>query len=146
MARPEKIKTELGQRLRNIRMSNGNLDREEFSKFLGINSKTLGNYERGDSAPDANTLALYQKLYGVNINWLVTGKGNMLLNDETTSVPINLEQLRAAISAIEEGLNRSKKTINPDAKADLIIIAYNILGEGKSDNLAENVIRLMTAS
>lgn len=63
----------------------------------------------------------------------------MSLYDETTSVLINPEQLRVAISAIEEGVNRSKKTINLDAKAHLIIIAYNILGERKSDNAAENV-------
>lgn len=63
----------------------------------------------------------------------------MSLYDETTSVLINPEQLRVAISAIEEGVNRSKKTINLDAKAHLIIIAYNILGEEKSDNPAENV-------
>ncbi len=33
----------------------------------------------------------------------------MSLYDETTSVLINPEQLRVAISAIEEGVNRSKK-------------------------------------
>ncbi|MBI0166450.1 helix-turn-helix transcriptional regulator [Bartonella sp. M0280] len=145
MARPERIKTVLGQRLRLIRQRNGNLDRDVFAKNLGINAKTLANYERGDSAPDAPTLAQYQKLYGININWLLSGAGDMTLNGADTM--IDNERLTMAISAVEEGLQRVKKTLEPAVKAELIAIAYKILGSnGKCDATdADNIIRLMIA-
>lgn len=145
MARPERIKTALGQRLRLIRQNNGNLDREIFAKNLGLNAKTLANYERGDSAPDATTLAQYQKLYRININWLLSGVGDMTLND--TNTMIDNERLTMAISAIEEGLQRVEKTLQPNVKAELIAIAYKILGSGgKCDATgADNIIRLMIA-
>lgn len=77
MARPEVIKTQLGQRLRSVRKYLGDPRRESFAKNLGISPKTLANHERGDSAPDANVLAAYREKYGVDINWLVTGLGSM---------------------------------------------------------------------
>ncbi|CAM1655405.1 Cro/C1-type helix-turn-helix domain [Bartonella choladocola] len=145
MARPERIKTVLGQRLRLIRQQNGNLDRDIFAKNLGINSKTLANYERGDSAPDATTLAQYQKLYGININWLLSGAGDMTLNGADTV--IDSERLTMAISAVEEGLQRVKKTLQPNVKAELIAIAYKILGSGEKYDAtdADNIIRLIAA-
>ncbi|MBI0141233.1 MULTISPECIES: helix-turn-helix domain-containing protein [Bartonella] len=145
MARPERIKTVLGQRLRLIRQRNGNLDRDVFAKNLGINAKTLANYERGDSAPDAPTLAQYQKLYGININWLLSGAGDMTLNGADTM--IDNERLTMAISAVEEGLQRVKKTLQPNSKAELIAIAYKILGSGEKYDAtdADNIIRLIAA-
>lgn len=112
MARPEKIKTELGHRLRAIRLSQGNSDREIFSKKFGLSSKTLGNYERGDSAPDAYTLAQYQKTFDININWLISSIGNIKLSDNNDDTAIDPERLRIAISAMEVGLARVKKQYN----------------------------------
>lgn len=148
MARPERIKTELGHRLRAIRLSQGNSDREIFSKKLGLSAKTLGNYERGDSAPDAYTLAQYQKTFDININWLVSGIGNMMLSDNNDDTAIDPERLRVAISAVEEGLARVKKTIQPVTKTDLIMIAYKILGDGNDgeDIKVDNIIRLISIS
>lgn len=77
MARPEKIKTELGQRLRDIRRQHGDQDRELFARPLGVSGRSLATYERGDSEPASSVLAAYRLHYGVNLEWLVTGEGGM---------------------------------------------------------------------
>ncbi|MVA19532.1 helix-turn-helix domain-containing protein [Agrobacterium vitis] len=77
LARAERIKTELGQRLRDIRRHLGDPEREEFCLNLGISKQSLGNYERGDNVPDATVLLSYRKALGVNVNWVLTGEGDM---------------------------------------------------------------------
>lgn len=75
MARPEVVKTDLARRLRTVRESTGAPSREEFAQLLGFSVKTLANYERGDTQPDALTLAAYRQVVGVDTNWLITGVG-----------------------------------------------------------------------
>lgn len=77
LAKPEKIKTELGQRIREIRKNFGDPDRQDFSLRLGISAAALGNYERGDRLPDSKVLAAYREKLGVDANWVITGKGGM---------------------------------------------------------------------
>lgn len=77
MARDEKIKSELGQRLRNVREHFGDPDRDAFCLRLGISKGSLGNYERGDRVPDSTVLQSYRVELGVDANWLLTGEGLM---------------------------------------------------------------------
>ncbi|WP_246449047.1 S24 family peptidase [Paracoccus amoyensis] len=52
-------------------------DRKAFAEDLGINAETLGGYERGDSLPDQWFLLDYKKRFSVNLDWLLTGEGEM---------------------------------------------------------------------
>lgn len=84
MARDEKIKTELGQRLRDIRSHFGDPDREVFCLRLGISKGSLGNYERGDRVPDSIVLQSYRSELGVDANWLLTGEGQMFTEEHSS--------------------------------------------------------------
>lgn len=78
MARPEiEPKTPLAERLRAVRNRLGDPDREAFANDLAINKSTIAHYERGTRTPDANVLENYRLKFGVNINWLITGIGEM---------------------------------------------------------------------
>ena len=77
MARPEIIKTELGKRLRAVRAHFGDPDRDAFAKDVGLSPKTLANYERGDTQPDAGAIAAYRASFSIDTNWLLTGDGEM---------------------------------------------------------------------
>ena len=92
--RPEKIKTKLGQRLRDIRTALEKTDRVQFAETLGVSNSGLAAYERGDNKPNTDVLQRYYNLYKVDINWLVSGEGKMfrtekdLQEQQTTSTPI----------------------------------------------------------
>lgn len=45
---------------------------------MGISKQALANYERGERIPDATVLETYRAAYGVNLNWLLSGMGNMM--------------------------------------------------------------------
>jgi phage repressor protein C with HTH and peptisase S24 domain len=77
MARPEKTKTPLGQRLTYVRKAVGHENRKSFADLLEMSADTLGTYERGISEPNMTLLNTYNELFGVNLSWLVTGRGEM---------------------------------------------------------------------
>ncbi len=77
MARPEIIRTELGSRLREVRRLYGDPDREEFAELVGTKLSSLAQYERGDTLPNAAVLEKYGAALKINLNWLLTGNGNM---------------------------------------------------------------------
>lgn len=171
MARPEIIKTELGQRLRLVRERTGNLPRDEFAQHLGISSKTLANYERGDTQPDADALAAYRRVARADTNWLVTGDGQMFETAADTIAkqtaadlagpPIPkvsaLETLRvlaprrdetgpdqARLAAAIEAVEEglAGRHVAPAVKAELTIAAYHLLAVATEDSRAQ-VIRLV---
>ena len=77
MARPTISKTPLGQRLTAVRKAAGYEDRLPFAELLGMHPDTLGGYERGDSAPGIDFLTMYKRRFSVNLDWLVSGDGEM---------------------------------------------------------------------
>ncbi|WP_429941060.1 XRE family transcriptional regulator [Agrobacterium vitis] len=87
MARPENIKTPLGQRLTDVRKAIGHDNRKSFAELLGIPADTLGTYERGVSEPNMTLLSAYNNLFGVNLSWLITGNGAMFANTSQIELP-----------------------------------------------------------
>ncbi len=74
---------EINTRLKQIRLERGE-SQTQFATFLGIPQTTYAPYETGKRAlPDAIKIKL-SKL-GINIHWLVTGEGNMVLNTPQTN-------------------------------------------------------------
>lgn len=78
LARPEnEPSTPLAKRLREVRKALGDPERGEFAQSLDISKNTIAFYERGERTPDANVLRLYSDHHGVDMNWLITGNGEM---------------------------------------------------------------------
>lgn len=106
MARPEKIKTPLGQRLTEARKALGFEERAAFADKLGIQSHTLGGYERGDREPPADLLASYSSMFGIDLTWLLTGNGRVFADPSkgpapSTAVdPLLMEKLYKAVERV----------------------------------------------
>jgi phage repressor protein C with HTH and peptisase S24 domain len=108
MARPELVKTPLGQRLKEAR---GDLKRDVFARLLDISERSLGNYERGDRVPDAKFLQLMAVNSGINVNWLLTGNGPMKLADlKTAASPIQIPRYGVQLSAGDGHWNEDELT------------------------------------
>lgn len=81
MGRKPAVNSELGRRLTQVREAAGFKTRKELAATLEMNAETLGGYERGTSIPDHAFLKLYKDRFGISIDWLVTGEGEMSLSD-----------------------------------------------------------------
>ncbi len=79
----KEINKMIGQRLRQFREAAG-LNREDLANSLMASQSTIVNMERGISSPRTDYLYLLYIKFGLNINWLLTGKGPM--NTKVTEI------------------------------------------------------------
>ena len=54
--------------------------KKEFAEKIGVSTGNLSDWLKGRSEPSAKVLTRICELYHVNINWLLTGKGDMFLD------------------------------------------------------------------
>ena len=72
----------LGDRILKVRKSSG-LNQLPFAEVFGLSKTTMVNYENGHSLPDAAFLFSLRAKYKINLNWLITGLGDMFENNST---------------------------------------------------------------
>lgn len=71
---------DIGERFKQIR-KHYNLTQQLFSISLGISRSHISNIENGREKPSDTLLMLLNSKYHINTEWLLEGKGNMLIND-----------------------------------------------------------------
>lgn len=69
--------SKLGARLKNARRARG-YTQEEIAQKLGVSIGTVSGYERDYREPDNDTLKALAKLYGVSVEYLITGASNQI--------------------------------------------------------------------
>ena len=87
----------IGKRLKRIRKELG-LTQKEFATSIEISEATLRRYESGQNFPDAEVLERIADKYGVNIHWLITGKGPMFLKDSYKNIDSELLEILTSLS------------------------------------------------
>lgn len=117
----------IGKRLRVFRESKS-LPQIKLAAAVGGTIRGIQDNELGKSAP--NSKVLYGlALMGLNVNWLLTGEGPMLIGDLALrgSRPPKIDQeiLAYAIEALDEELKRRKEHRSSAQYANLIGILYN---------------------
>lgn len=121
--------SELTDRLKRARAHAG-LNQTEFARQAGMTMRGYQAQERDISKP---SFAILKKNveFGINANWLITGKGEMLLEDTPA------EKYQALRKAAEEALSyidARTKGIALDVKDSLRIELYGTLSEQPEDN------------
>ncbi len=59
-----------------------NMGQKEFAVKLEIIYQSVSKYERGEIKPTAELMTKLAETYKININWLLTGNGEMFLDQE----------------------------------------------------------------
>ena len=84
---------------------------------LNLSRNTLSAYERGKAFFKPHTLQLLASKYNININWLLTGQGNMLLSDDDKvnnneliqQQQDRIKELQAQVDLLKELLQSNNK-------------------------------------
>jgi len=97
----------IGNRIKEARNYKG-FSQELLSEKIGVSKRTLINYEQNDKEPTATTILNIAKYCTINEWWLLTGKGEMLLNS-------NISNLYIA---------EPKPNYNAESNLELINISY----------------------
>ncbi len=123
------------------------LTQKNAGELLGISSGVYQKYEMGLRAPGAEVMEAFLRA-GINVNWLLTGKGPMLVADYSTNPSereikpvereitpqeaitassVDVNRLKLAIEQIEQELVKRRGMLEPAAKARVFVLAYQVL-------------------
>ena len=71
------MEIKIGERLKIFRTNHLHLNQEEFAKLLGVKQHAISYYEQGKNELSFDALIKLSEK-GLNIEWLLTGNGEML--------------------------------------------------------------------
>ena len=75
----------IGERLKQIR-KNKNLTQTAFGEILGVTKQAVANVESCHSNPSMEFLYKLIEKFNVNANWLITGKGEVFIQNSTEKI------------------------------------------------------------
>jgi len=123
---------DIGKRIKEARKSLG-LFQKDFCAQIDMPLPSLRDYEVGKTIPGGEAIAAFLSA-GINVNWLLTGIGPMLLKENETVLitkydpskapPLDMELLQYCIEVVESELEKNNLELEPKAKADVIRMMY----------------------
>lgn len=66
-----------------IKYIRGGLTQKQFADKLGVSLGAVQHWEINNQVPKGDILVRFMEVFGVNINWLLTGDGERYLNSST---------------------------------------------------------------
>ncbi|MBI3584011.1 MAG: helix-turn-helix transcriptional regulator [Nitrospinae bacterium] len=143
----------IGERLKYFRKKK-NMTQGELAIALGVTAGFISKIESGLQKPSEPIIKLLEYSYGLNKEWILTGKGEMYyascggegeeIKEAVKHEPANLNLLREVIEKVETLFEKEDLDLPPKKKAKLIILIYEELleDESKRKALDEKVISL----
>jgi len=139
-------KEKISARIREIidKNSTGNISR--FAKAANLDIRTVHRYATGESTPTGEALIKIAKTAHVSTDWILTGglfgtNANEDGNEHRRPYgehPIDVDALKTCIKMLDEHLTKKGKTLNLDAKAQLIALLYEELLEQEKKEIRED--------
>lgn len=77
-------KDTLGNNLRMLMWDN-RINRKDVAGVLGLTPATISNFTHGRTPINSEHLAKLSEVYGVSVDWLLTGEGAMYLDERTAA-------------------------------------------------------------
>ena len=111
----------LGQRIGALRRKLG-LSQAELARRLGISPSAMGMYEQGRREPSVDTLAAIAGIFGVSIDFLVTGKPTSLQEQQAMNDML-LDRVAVTDARLEARENR------PFSRQELAVLFAAMLME-----------------
>ena len=111
----------LGKRMATLRKQMGR-SQKDVSKALGISASAVGMYEQGRREPPAELLVAFARLYGVSVDYLLTGKP-----EESGGEEVWAKEMAQALSGAH--LEDDQGNRRPVTENDTALLASALSGE-----------------
>lgn len=96
----------LGKR---IKLARGKVSQEQFSSLLKISKGSLGFYERDENLPNTAVVLKICSETGVQLEWLMTGRGSMYANGITDPVYTAVPEVQPTETTTQNACQRCAK-------------------------------------
>ena len=124
----------LQERLKLV-LKNSGLTIPDFANRLGVAGNTLVNYREGRTSPTYDLLMKICTEFSISAQWLLLGVGSMDAEKAAREAlaaaasshisPLDQDLLQSVVSGVEKGLDDLGLVMEPDKKAQLIILLYD---------------------
>lgn len=138
---------DLGARIAQAR---GSRSRPVFAREMGVHKNTLVNYESGDTAVSAEFVAGLVKS-GYNAHWLLTGEGQMRIEEMPAAQPGAAAEPRELLVAqvaktVDYALDDLNLELDLDKKWELIELIADMEADTGSHMDRKHVVRLVRSA
>jgi transcriptional regulator with XRE-family HTH domain len=131
-------------RIKGLREQLG-ISQKEFAARLGIAQGQISDMEKGKRRVTQTTIDLITLAYGVNIEWLESGQGEIFqqspVSNEATSNDTDFKLLETILIAIDHYMETHNKVATPSEKAKLAVSFYKYFLTSK---VAHNDLKAVT--
>jgi DNA-binding XRE family transcriptional regulator len=79
------LKEKIGSRFREMRIYTG-LSQKETASVLGMSQANIVRLEKGVVSPNMSICHYFKTHYNIDINWLISGRGNMVIKEKSKAV------------------------------------------------------------
>lgn len=111
-----------------------------------VKRSALGNWRSRDTVPYTVCVSLAEKK-GFSLNWLLIGEGEMLNKPSEKPLDVfDFNRFILAIETVEEGLQKTKRRIVPNKKAQLIMAVYDLFEEPTQPIKQSVVLKLVQSA
>lgn len=93
-----------------------------------LNANTWQSYEYDKAKPKFSLLTELKSRYGVSLDWLISGEGDMLASSSGFDWQLHTD----IVVSVEKWLGDNNKILRADKKAELIKVLYNELSGQRS--------------
>lgn len=136
------ILTGIGSRIDNIAKKIGG--KRALSRATGIHETQIYRYIRESCLPGSIHLALIARAGGVRADWLLTGSEGTRENPaDYDHAGVNRQHLWTILCAVEEALTETRRSLEPEKKAELISLLYSMYVDSGAAPDKGNVIKLL---
>ncbi|TAN71577.1 MAG: XRE family transcriptional regulator [Methylobacter sp.] len=135
--------SQICNRFRKIRESK-NMTITAVAAAIDEKRQRLQDIEAGKQKIPEDIIVKYIEYFDINANWLLTGEGEMLKikSVEPQTLGLDSKRLTLAIETVEEGLHSTRRTMDPDKKAELIMAVYDLFKDQTPD-VKQSLLRLV---
>ena len=130
----------VGKRIKKIK-NMLNITSSALAKKLSIPLRTIGSYERDEVPPSEKFLNAMISQLQVNINWLLTGAGEMFINSKDTDDFLYINKLQDKFSLSDDEIDGLIDVLECSASREMILRFIQIKKGDKEalDNLIYNL-------
>ena len=113
----------------------------EMAQELDIPVRTIGSYERDEAQAGAKFFNALLEKYNVNINWILTGNGDMFISSKTEIDVKYLAEIEQKLNLTALELEGLIQILDSDASRDMVMKFIEIKKGNKEalDSLIQNL-------
>lgn len=130
----------IGKRIKELR-THLKVTSSFLAKELGIPVRTIGSYERDEAQPGTKFLNALIEKYHVNINWLITGKGNKFVSEKMEVDITYIAELKTKLNLTDAEMQGLIDILDAEASREMVLKFIEIKHGNKEalDTLIQNL-------